>query len=232
MPPPGPRPGPLAARPRLAASRPAGEAMAVEDDQAVPFLDVADQAFSSGRRRCAGPGRPAGTPGTSYGLAVLRHDQAARLIRHPEVAAAEQAVARPSRRHLRAICRLVGELGAQQGGRGTPAAAPTTELRALPADHRPVAAGPRAGAPPAWPRHARSARFPIAQNTALPVAASPSRTDLKIAQAVRQVPGSSGRGTAGHKLPDHADSGCPADRPGRLFTIFPAGNRRSLILAG
>jgi len=36
----------LAARPRLAASGPAGGAMAVEIDPAVPFLDVADQAPS------------------------------------------------------------------------------------------------------------------------------------------------------------------------------------------
>ena len=59
--------------------------MAVEVDPAVPFLDVADQAFSVGRRRFAGPGRPAGTPGTSYRLAALRHDQVARLIRHPKL---------------------------------------------------------------------------------------------------------------------------------------------------
>jgi hypothetical protein len=59
--------------------------MAVEIDQAVPFPDAADQASRPGRRRCARPGRPADTPGTSYRLAVLRHDQVARLIRHPKL---------------------------------------------------------------------------------------------------------------------------------------------------
>jgi hypothetical protein len=58
--------------------------MAVEIDQAVPLLDVADHAFSvrSAQVRRA---RQASTPGTSYGLAVLRHDQVARLTRHPKL---------------------------------------------------------------------------------------------------------------------------------------------------
>ena len=59
--------------------------MAVEIDQAVPLPDAADQASRSGRRRCARPGRPVGIPGTSYGLAVPRHDHVARLIRHPKL---------------------------------------------------------------------------------------------------------------------------------------------------
>jgi len=71
----------------------------------------------SGRRRCAGPGRPADTPGTTYALAVPRHDQVARLIRHPKLRQGSRAVARLSRRHPQAICRLVGELGAQPGSR-------------------------------------------------------------------------------------------------------------------
>jgi hypothetical protein len=120
--------------------------MAVEIDQAVPLLDVADQAFSvrSAQVRRARQASRHARDELRAGGAAARPGGAADQA--PEAAAAEQAVARPSRRHLRAIRRLVGELGAQQGGRGTPAAAPATEPRALPADHRPVAAGPRAGA--------------------------------------------------------------------------------------
>ena len=57
--------------------------MAITVDETVPFLDVADPAFSvrSAEVRRA---REAGWYArTSYGLAVLRHDQVARLIRHP-----------------------------------------------------------------------------------------------------------------------------------------------------
>jgi cytochrome P450 len=57
--------------------------MPVEIDGGVPYLDVADPAFSvrSAQVRRA---REAGWYArTSYGLAVLRHDQVARLIRHP-----------------------------------------------------------------------------------------------------------------------------------------------------
>lgn len=50
-------------------------------------------------------------------------------------------------------------------------------------------------------------------------------------QAARRVPGSSGRGTL--------VTDCqimlirvPAERPGRLFTIFLSGNRRGPMLAG
>ena len=53
--------------------------------QRVPFLDVADPAFSVSSaqvRRARSGGWYARTP---YGLAVLRYDQAARLIRHPSV---------------------------------------------------------------------------------------------------------------------------------------------------
>jgi cytochrome P450 len=52
-------------------------------DRAVPFFDIADPAFSvtSAQVRRA---REAGWYArTSYGLAVLRHDQVSRLIRHP-----------------------------------------------------------------------------------------------------------------------------------------------------
>ena len=59
--------------------------MAITVDEAVPFLDVADPAFSvrSAEVRRA---REAGWYArTSYGLAVLRHDQVARLIRHPDL---------------------------------------------------------------------------------------------------------------------------------------------------
>ena len=59
--------------------------MAVEDDQAMPFSMWPIRPSRSGRRRCAGPGRPAGTPGTSCRLAVLRHEQVARLISHPKL---------------------------------------------------------------------------------------------------------------------------------------------------
>jgi cytochrome P450 len=54
-------------------------------DRAVPFFDIADPAFSvtSAQVRQA---REAGWYArTSYGLAVLRHDQVARLIRHPDL---------------------------------------------------------------------------------------------------------------------------------------------------
>lgn len=63
--------------------------MAVEINQAVPLPDAADQASRSGRRRCAGPGRPAGTPGTSYALAARPGGTADQA---PEAAAAEQAM--------------------------------------------------------------------------------------------------------------------------------------------
>jgi len=59
--------------------------VAITVDEAVPFLDVADPAFSvrSAEVRRA---REAGWYArTSYGLAVLRHDQVARLIRHPDL---------------------------------------------------------------------------------------------------------------------------------------------------
>src|SRR5215467_8028746 len=54
-------------------------------DQAVAFFDIADPAFSvtSAQVRRA---REAGWYArTSYGLAVLRHDQVSRLIRHPDL---------------------------------------------------------------------------------------------------------------------------------------------------
>jgi len=107
----------LAARPRLAASGPAGGAMAVEIDPAVPFLDVADQApsvRSAQVRRARQASRHARDDLRTGGAAARPRGAADQA---PEAAAAEQAVARPSRHHLRAICRLVGELGAQPGSR-------------------------------------------------------------------------------------------------------------------
>jgi cytochrome P450 len=56
--------------------------MAITVDETVPFLDVADPAFSV-RSAMVRRAREAGWYArTSYGLAVLRHDQVARLIRH------------------------------------------------------------------------------------------------------------------------------------------------------
>ena len=91
--------------------------MAVEIDQAVPFLDVADQAFpvrSAQARRARQASRHAWDELRAGGAAAPPGGAADQA---PEAAPAEQAVTRPSRRQLRAICRLVGELGAQRGGR-------------------------------------------------------------------------------------------------------------------
>jgi hypothetical protein len=59
--------------------------MAVEIDQAVPFLDVADQAFSVRSAQVRRARQASRHAGTSYGLAVLRHHQAAQLTRHPKL---------------------------------------------------------------------------------------------------------------------------------------------------
>src|SRR5262249_21131959 len=58
----------------------------------------------------------------------------------PEPAAGEQALASAPRRHLWAVCPLVGQLGAPQRRRGSPSAASPAESRVLPAHHRPAAA--------------------------------------------------------------------------------------------
>ena len=59
--------------------------MAVEDDQAMPSLDVADQAFSVRSAQVRRARQASRHTRTSYELAVLRHDQVARLIRHPKL---------------------------------------------------------------------------------------------------------------------------------------------------
>ena len=52
---------------------------------AVPFLDVADPAFSVRSPQVRQARQASWYAQTSYGLAVLRHDQVARLIRHPNL---------------------------------------------------------------------------------------------------------------------------------------------------
>jgi cytochrome P450 len=54
-------------------------------DRAVPFLDVADPAFSVRSAQVRRARQASWYARTSYGLAVLRHDQVARLIRHPSL---------------------------------------------------------------------------------------------------------------------------------------------------
>ena len=51
----------------------------------VPFLDVADPAFSVNSAQVRHARQASWYARTSYGLAVLRHDQVARLIRHPDL---------------------------------------------------------------------------------------------------------------------------------------------------
>ncbi len=59
--------------------------MATGTDRAVPFLDVADPAFSVRSVQVRRARQASWYARTSYGLAVLRHDQVARLIRHPSL---------------------------------------------------------------------------------------------------------------------------------------------------
>ncbi len=54
-------------------------------DSRVPFFDVADPAFSVSSAEVHSARESGWYARTSYGLAVLRYDQAARLIRHPGV---------------------------------------------------------------------------------------------------------------------------------------------------
>jgi hypothetical protein len=61
-----------------------------------PFFDIADPAFSVTSAEVRRAREDGWYARTSYGLAVLRYDQ----------------VARPPRHHLRALRRLVGQLGA------------------------------------------------------------------------------------------------------------------------
>jgi cytochrome P450 len=62
-----------------------GEAVLVLGGEAVPFLDVADPGFSVKSDEVRRARQASWYARTSYGLAVLRHDQVARLIRHPNL---------------------------------------------------------------------------------------------------------------------------------------------------
>ncbi len=59
--------------------------MTLGADRAAPFLDVADPAFSVTSAQVYRARQAGWYARTSYGLAVLRHDQVARLIRHPDL---------------------------------------------------------------------------------------------------------------------------------------------------
>ena len=59
--------------------------MAITADETVPFLDVADPAFSVRSAEVRRARETSWYARTSYGLAVLRHGQVARLIRHPNL---------------------------------------------------------------------------------------------------------------------------------------------------
>ena len=59
--------------------------MAITVDKTVPFLDVADPAFSVRSAEVRRAREASWYARTSYGLAVLRHGQVARLIRHPNL---------------------------------------------------------------------------------------------------------------------------------------------------
>jgi cytochrome P450 len=57
----------------------------LDQDSRVPFFDVADPAFSVSSAEVHRARESGWYARTGYGLAVLRYDQAARLIRHPDV---------------------------------------------------------------------------------------------------------------------------------------------------
>src|SRR5690242_16000710 len=59
--------------------------MAIAADEAVPFLDVADPGFSVRSAQVRQAREASWYARTSYGLAVLRHNQVARMIRHPDL---------------------------------------------------------------------------------------------------------------------------------------------------
>jgi cytochrome P450 len=59
--------------------------VAITADETVPFLDVADPAFSVRSAEVRRARETSWYARTSYGLAVLRHGQVARLIRHPNL---------------------------------------------------------------------------------------------------------------------------------------------------
>jgi cytochrome P450 len=59
--------------------------VAITVDDAAPFLDVADPAFSVRSADVRQAREASWYARTSYGLAVLRYDQVARLIRHPSL---------------------------------------------------------------------------------------------------------------------------------------------------
>src|SRR5258708_33352206 len=60
-------------------------AVSCAQDCRVPFFDAADPAFSVSSAEVHRARERGWYARTSYGLAVLRYDQAARLIRHPDV---------------------------------------------------------------------------------------------------------------------------------------------------
>ena len=59
--------------------------MAIVGNETVPFLDVADPGFSVRSAQVHRAREASWYARTSYGLAVLRHDQVARMIRHPNL---------------------------------------------------------------------------------------------------------------------------------------------------
>jgi len=59
--------------------------VAITVGEAVPFLDVADPAFSVRSAQVRRAREASWYARTSYGLAVLRHEKVARLIRHPDL---------------------------------------------------------------------------------------------------------------------------------------------------
>lgn len=59
--------------------------MTIAGDETAPFLDVADPGFSVRSAHVRRAREASWYARTSYGLAVLRHDQVARMIRHPNL---------------------------------------------------------------------------------------------------------------------------------------------------
>ena len=59
--------------------------MAIVGGETAPFLDVADPGFSVRSAQVRRAREASWYARTSYGLAVLRHDQVARMIRHPNL---------------------------------------------------------------------------------------------------------------------------------------------------
>ena len=105
----------------------------------VAFFELADPGFSVTSDEVHRARESCWYAHTSYGLAVLRHDQASRLIRHPSLRQGSPAWPGSPWDHLWAVRGLVGGLGAQQGGGRSSAPAPAAEPGVL------TAAGRRAG---------------------------------------------------------------------------------------